>query len=120
MCTRMAQLPNFETSDMADGHAKFFPGQQVEHLLFNYRGVVFDVDPIFLGSDTWYDQMAQTRPPKEDPWYHVLVHGEDHTTYVAERNLAPYDGEEPIDHPLLEAYFDAVQKGVYRSRMRAN
>ena len=105
---------------MADRSARFFPGQQVQHLLFNYRGVIFDIDPIFLGNDQWYEQMASTRPPKEDPWYHVLVHGEEHTTYVAERNLTEYLGEELIDHPLVEAYFDDVKDGVYHSRIRSN
>ena len=105
---------------MTDQCAKFFPGQQVEHLLFHYRGVVIDVDPVFLGSDAWYEQMARTRPPREAPWYHVLVHGEEHTTYVAERNLTAYAGLDRIDHPLLEDYFDGFRDGVYHSRITSN
>lgn len=92
----------------------FFVGQQVFHRLFRYRGVVYDLDPEFSGTDEWYDQVARSRPPKDAPWYHVLVHEADHTTYVAERNLLPYDGDEYIDHPLLPAYFDGFNNGVYR------
>ena len=54
--------------------AKFAVGDLVHHSLFNYRGVVFDVDPTFQGSEEWYEAMARTRPPKNRPWYHVLNH----------------------------------------------
>ena len=72
---------------MHDSNAKFSVGALIHHLLFDYRGVVFDVDPEFQGSEDWYAQMARSRPPRDEPWYHVLVHNATHTTYVAERNL---------------------------------
>ena len=59
---------------MPETVAQFRPGQLIHHKLFDYRGVVVDVDPIFQGSEEWYQQMAQSRPPKAKPWYHVLVH----------------------------------------------
>lgn len=105
---------------MTDQYARFSRGQQVSHHLFNYRGVIFDVDPVFLGSEVWYRQMARSKPPKNAPWYHVLVHGADHTTYVAERNLQPYAGNEFIDHPLLDHYFDGFENGVYHPRQKVN
>ena len=46
---------------------KFFIGQQVEHRRFNYRGVVYDVDPEFSGTEEWYEQMAISKPPKDKP-----------------------------------------------------
>jgi heat shock protein HspQ len=49
--------------------------------------VVIDVDYKFLGTEDWYEQVARSRPPKEQPWYHVLVDNSIHQTYVAERNL---------------------------------
>ena len=97
--------------------AVFSVGQQVEHLRFHYRGLIFGVDPVFLGSDAWYEQMAISRPPKNSRWYHVLVHEADITTYVAERNLKPYDGPEQIDHPLLGEYFDGFEDGRYVLRV---
>lgn len=93
--------------------ALFEFGQQVQHLLFDYRGVVYGVDPVFLGSNEWYEQMAISKPPKNAPWYHVLVHGADHTTYVAQRNLTDYSGNEQIDHPLLAGFFNGFENGRY-------
>ena len=72
---------------MTDYKAKFRIGQIVHHKLFDYTGVIFDIDPFFQSSDEWYEQVAQSRPPKNKPWYHVLVHTAEHTTYVAEQNL---------------------------------
>ena len=56
---------------MTDYKAKFRIGQIVHHKLFDYTGVIFDIDPIFQSSDEWYEQVAQSRPPKSKPWYHV-------------------------------------------------
>jgi len=96
--------------------ARFIIGQQIRHVRFSYRGVIFSVDPVFLGTDEWYAQMAISKPPKNAPWYHVLVHGADHTTYVAERNLAAYEGTDQIDHPLLGHYFAGFEAGRYSVR----
>jgi len=100
--------------------AKFPIGAIVHHRLFDYRGVVFDVDGEFRGSDEWYETMARSRPPKDAPWYHVLVHGAGHTTYVAERNLEADDSGAPIRHALIDSYFDGMADGLYRPRRRAN
>lgn len=94
----------------------FSVGQQIKHLRFNYRGVIFGIDPVFLGSNAWYDHMATSKPPKNAPWYHVLVHEADHTTYVAQRNLISYDGLEQIDHPMLAQYFGGFEQGRYLLR----
>ena len=96
-------------------NVKFFIGQQVEHKRFSYRGLIYDVDSEFCGTEEWYRQMATSAPPKNEPWYHVLVHGADHTTYVAERNLAPHTGKAFIDHPLLPNFFNGFSDGVYAS-----
>ena len=105
---------------MAIAKAKFTVGQLVSHRLFNYRGVIYDVDPVFQGSEEWYRQMAQTRPPKNRPWYHVLVHNAVHETYVAERNLAADDSGEPVNHPLTDVYFEEFRDGAYVVRRRSN
>ncbi len=98
---------------MKETQCQFSVGQLVRHLRFGYRGVIFDVDPIFQGSDEWYEKMARSRPPKEKPWYHVLVHGAAHTTYVAERNLESDLSATPIEHPLLTQLFDKFEDGQY-------
>ena len=100
--------------------ARFGVGSPVHHRRFGYRGVVFDVDASFQGTDAWYEQVARSRPPRDAPWYHVLPHGADHTTYVAERNLEPDASGEPILHPLFEQLFDGFRAGRWIPRSRPN
>ena len=95
-------------------------GQLVHHRLFDYRGVVVDVDPCFQGSDAWYEQVARSRPPKDQPWYRVLVHEAGHETYVAERNLEPDASGLPVSHPLVPELFAGFHGGAYVLRRQAN
>ncbi len=100
--------------------AKFAVGGLIHHVRFDYRGVVVDVDATFQGTDEWYEQMARSRPPRDAPWYHVLVHDETHMTYVAERNLERDTSREPIRHPLLDHFFDAFADGRYQREQALN
>lgn len=100
--------------------AQFSVGQIVHHKLFDYRGVIVDVDATFQGSDDWYDSMALTRPPKDEPWYHVLVHDAVYRTYVAERNLEADSSGEPVNHPELNYFFADYKNGIYVSHRSAN
>ncbi|MGH8559873.1 MAG: heat shock protein HspQ [Methylococcales bacterium] len=93
--------------------AKFSLGQIVHHRFFDYRGVVFDIDFEYQGSEEWYNSAARSRPPKDQPWYHVLVDNADHETYVAERNLESSGVMEPIRHPGIDYYFSRLENGVY-------
>ncbi len=99
---------------------KFSVGDLVNHLRFGYRGVIVDVDSRFQASDDWYDMVAKSRPPKNKPWYHVLVHGSDHSTYVAERHLELDDSSDPVEHPMLEHFFSEFVDGKYRRIERDN
>ena len=94
--------------------AEFSIGEVVKHKLFNYYGVIYDVDPVFMGSSEWYEQVAKTCPPKDQPWYRVLVDGYEHETYVAQRNLEHCEYRE-IDHPMLDIYFDGSDEKRYTS-----
>ena len=105
---------------MANARAQFHVGQLVHHRRFEYRGVVFDVDPVFMGTDEWYEQVARSRPPKDAPWYHVLVGDAAHTTYVAERNLEPDETGNPIRHPLIDELFESFKDGRYRRNAGVN
>ena len=60
------------------------------------------------------------KTPKESPWYHVLPDGEEHTTYVAERNLVGDDSTDDIEHPLLDTFFDDVTEAGYVSYEKLN
>ena len=88
-------------------------GQVINHKLFNYRGVIYGADSVFKESDEWYEEVAKSRPPKDKPWYKVLVHNRDHTTYVAERNLEPEENAEAVNHPLLLLYFNGFNNWEY-------
>jgi heat shock protein HspQ len=99
--------------------AKFFIGQIIRHKLFDYRGVVVNVDSTFQGSQEWYEQVARSRPPKDQPWYQVLVH-DGQETYVAQRNLTEDESKEPINHPYVDELFDQFEGGIYRSSAKAN
>ena len=100
--------------------AKFFVGQMVRHKLFDYRGVILDVDPTYSGSETWYEKVATSRPPRDKPWYHVLQDGGGGRTYVAERNLEPDPSREPIRHPDLDDHVLGMNDGVYVLRRAGN
>ena len=95
---------------------KFFVGQIVQHNRFDYRGVIVDVDASFQGTESWYDQVARSRPPKDQPWYRILVDGIDQETYVAERHLEPAPDTTPVSHPELLKLFNGFADGVYQHR----
>jgi heat shock protein HspQ len=101
------------TGETSVTQAHFSIGELVHHRLFAYRGVIVDVDPVFQSSDEWYEKVAQSRPPRDKPWYHVLVHGAAHMTYVAERNLESDATGEPVEHPLIDRVFRGFEDGRY-------
>lgn len=105
---------------MSQQRARFRIGQPVHHRLFDYRGVIFDVDPAFSLGEDWYERMARSLPPKDAPWYHVLVHDATHSTYVAERNLEPDLTGAPVEHPALTRFFSAFREGLYRPHGKTN
>ena len=97
-----------------DTTCKFSLGQIIHHLRFDYRGVIVDVDATFQGTEEWYREMAKSKPPRDKPWYHVLVDQSFTMTYVAERNLKADLSPKPINHPLVDQYFSRFKKGSYQ------
>ena len=93
-------------------------GQLVHHKLFGYRGVIYDVDPVFMLPDEWYEQVAKSRPPKNEPWYRVLVNDSDQETYVAQRNLEADNTGIAINHPAIEIHFSGFDNGQYSVRQQ--
>ena len=92
---------------------KFAPGDLVRHVRYHYRGVVVAHDPRCMAGEAWY-QSNQTQPEKDQPWYHVLVHGSESITYPAESSLEPEESDEPIAHPLLNRFFSGFEEGRYQ------
>jgi heat shock protein HspQ len=113
--TEMGQLP--PTSDIPS--ARFGIGEMVRHRLLDFRGVIFDVDPVFSNSEEWYEAIPEAlRPAKDQPFYHLLADNEEQSyiAYVSQQNLVPDDSEEPIDHPALGSLFEAFDDGRYKLR----
>jgi heat shock protein HspQ len=100
-------------------HARFTIGEVVRHRLFDFRGVIFDVDPVFANSEEWYEAIPEeVRPAKDQPFYHLLAeNGEtSYTAYVSQQNLLHDESGEPVDHPAVSGLFDAYDEGRYRLR----
>ena len=101
------------------GAARFAPGDIVRHRMFDFRGVVFDIDPVFANSEEWYEAIPEDiRPAKEQPYYHLLAENGDssYIAYVSQQNLVSDADGGPIDHPQIEAMFDGLDDGRYRVR----
>jgi heat shock protein HspQ len=100
-------------------HARFAVGDVVRHRLLDFRGVVFDVDPVFANTEDWYQAIPEAvRPAKEQPFYHLLAENADssYVAYVSQQNLEADGSDEPIDHPALHGLFDGFADGRYRLR----
>lgn len=98
---------------MTISRADFAVGQIVRHELFAYRGVIIDVDPEFQATEQWYELVAKSRPPKDQPWYHVLVDGAEHQTYVAQRNLTIDSDHSPIQNSRVDDILVRTGEGTY-------
>ena len=99
--------------------ARFAPGDIVRHRMFDFRGVVFDIDPVFANSDEWYEAIPQgIRPSKKQPFYHLLAENDDssYIAYVSQQNLVADADHGPVDHPQIDAMFDGIEHGRYRLR----
>ncbi|XAL98414.1 heat shock protein HspQ [Phycisphaeraceae bacterium D3-23] len=90
----------------------FRVGQIVRHKRYGYRGVVVDFDMACLADDNWYGK-NKTKPDRDQPWYHVLVHGSNGNTYAAQESLVLDALDEPIEHPLMSVFFETVDHGQY-------
>jgi len=101
---------------MKSSIAKFALGQIVRHRHYPFRGVVFDVDPVFSSSEEWWSSIPENiRPRKDQPYYHLLAENEETTyvAYVSEQNLLVDDSGEPVSHPQVSEFFSELKDGVY-------
>lgn len=98
----------------------FYIGQIIQHKLFNYRGIIFDVDFKYSGTDEWYENVAHSRPSKDQPWYKVLVDNEIRETYVAEQNLYSSTTKNTINNPFIGLYFKKSANNIYTPKIIKN
>ncbi|WEK46225.1 MAG: heat shock protein HspQ [Candidatus Andeanibacterium colombiense] len=99
--------------------ARFAIGDVVKHKLFDFRGVVFDIDPVFANSEEWYEAIPKDiRPQREQPFYHLLAENDDssYVAYVSQQNLLGDSEGGPIDHPSVDQLFEDFADGRYRLR----
>jgi heat shock protein HspQ len=99
--------------------AKFTIGQVVRHRLYPFRGIVFDIDPVFANTEEWYQSIpAERRPSKDQPFYHLYAENAEteYVAYVSEQNLLPDSSSEPLRHPQVSEIFEKDETGSYRRR----
>jgi heat shock protein HspQ len=97
--------------------ARFAIGDVVCHRLFEFRGVIFDVDPVFANSEDWYEAIPEdVRPRKDQPFYHILAENADssYIAYVSQQNLVVDESDEPVDHPGISGLFEGYSDGRYQ------
>ena len=120
MIPARATLPSSTLQSMPPvSHARFAIGDVVRHRLFSFRGVIFDVDPVFANSEEWYSAIPEdVRPERNQPFYHLLAENADssYIAYVSQQNLEHDESEEPVDHPAIAGIFEPFTDGRYPLR----
>jgi heat shock protein HspQ len=98
--------------------ARFAVGDVVRHRFYPFRGVVFDIDPVFANTEEWWLSIPeQMRPKKNQPFYHLLAENAEteYIAYVSEQNLLPDTTGVPVRHPQILDYFVEDEDGRYRA-----
>ena len=96
--------------------ARFAIGDIVRHRKHDFRGVIFDIDPVYANSEEWYEQIPEgQRPERDQPFYHLLAENEEssYVAYVSQQNLVVDTEGEPIDHPQVHTLFEKFRAGRY-------
>ncbi|MFM9938480.1 MAG: heat shock protein HspQ [Hyphomicrobiaceae bacterium] len=97
--------------------AKFSIGEVVRHRYYPFRGIIFDVDPVFNSTEEWWQSIPEEiRPRKNQPFYHLLAENEktEYIAYVSEQNLLPDPSGKPLRHPQVRELF-AEEDGRFRA-----
>ncbi len=116
-CERLAKKAMIQNARAA----KYRIGQIVRHRIFPFRGVIFDVDPVFSNTEEWWLAIPEEiRPTKDQPYYHLFAENDEaeYIAYVSEQNLLPDDSAEPLRHPQIQEFFAMRDGGVYVARDR--
>lgn len=99
--------------------ARFKIGDIVKHRVYPFRGVIFDVDPVFSNTEEWLQSIpAEIRPRRDQPFYHLFAENAETTyvAYVSEQNLLPDDSGKPCRHPMIREIFAGPEDGAYRRK----
>jgi heat shock protein HspQ len=111
-----APAPLSSAGPQAMRTAKFRVGDVVKHRLYPFRGIIFDIDPVFNSTEEWWQSIPEEiRPTKNQPFYHLLAENEktEYIAYVSEQNLLPDASGKPLRHPQVTQMF-VEANGNYR------
>lgn len=114
-----AALPNVPAGAPLVAHARFRMGDVVRHRLYGFRGLVFDIDPVFANSEEWYESIPEDmRPVREQPFYHLFAENDEgsYIAYVSQQNLEDDNRSGAINHPAIDHLFQRQKDGTYRMR----
>ncbi len=115
-------MPTKTTSILHNAReAKFAIGQIVRHRMFPFRGVIFDVDPVFNNTEEWWLAIPEEiRPTKDQPYYHLFAENDEteYVAYVSEQNLLPDELDEPLRHSQIGEFFATREGDTYIARDR--
>ena len=117
-----APQPDVAPSGAVIRLAKFNIGDVVRHRIYPFRGIIFDVDPIFANTEEWWQAIPEeVRPSKDQPFYHLLAENQDteYVAYVSEQNLVPDRSGEALRHARIAEMFERDARGGYRMRSDA-
>jgi heat shock protein HspQ len=96
------------SQNMSVTSTQFSIGQVVKHRIYEFRGVIVDVDPEFNNTEDWWLAIPEdVRPRKNQPFYHLLAENDStsYEAYVSEQNLLIDDTGEPVNHPQVAEVF---------------
>ncbi len=99
--------------------AKYAIGQVVKHRVFPFRGIIFDVDPVFNNTEEWWLAIPEEiRPSKDQPFYHLFAENAEteYIAYVSEQNLLPDTSGAPLRNAQVSELFEQDASGSYRTR----
>ncbi len=116
----MSSTADPSSGPVAIRSAKFNIGAVVRHRVYPFRGIIFDVDPVFANTEEWWLAIPEeVRPAKDQPFYHLLAENQEteYVAYVSEQNLVPDHSGEALRHARIpELFVRDAATGAYRMR----
>jgi heat shock protein HspQ len=100
----------------AMNEARYRVGDVVKHRIYPFRGIIFDIDPVFNSTEEWWQSIPEeVRPRKDQPFYHLLAENAEteYVAYVSEQNLLPDLSGQPLRHPKVPELFVEGDDGRY-------
>ncbi len=119
----MVIAPSETPNAIPTTEAKYQIGQVVRHRLFDFHGVVFDVDPVFANTDEWYEAIPEeVRPAKNQPYYHLFAENDrtHYVAYVSEQNLKADESNRRVMHPDIPNMFEMTDTGYVLKSVQRN